>query len=112
MIVAIIAITVIVYSIFYFYEQLTKPTIGNQLFLYNTPSFWIVIAFLIYFSGTFFLYIYSQNKDLSTDNDFKTQYAIINSIFILLENILLGIAMLVKNKTETRTTPKLQPYKK
>lgn len=110
--VAFEGISVIIYSILYFFEQLTKPTKSNQLFIYNTPTFWIVIAFLLFFSGTFFLliYIYFQKINIDTDIYFKTQYAIIISIFTLIENILLGIAMFSNNKMEVNTSSRQQTY--
>jgi ABC-type dipeptide/oligopeptide/nickel transport system permease component len=91
--VAILAIMVIVWSILFFYEQLTKPADGNQLFLYSSPSFWIVTAYFIYFAGTFFLFIYSQGKNIKSDTEFENQYNLIHGVFVLIKNILLSMAM-------------------
>ncbi len=67
---------------------------SNNLFIYSTFEFWIVITFLIYFSGTFFLYILAESM---RDNlAFRGQYFIINISFNLLKNVLLSIALTMK----------------
>jgi hypothetical protein len=87
------AIIIIVFCLYYFYEQLKET---STLLIYETHNFWIIIAFLIFFSGTFFLYIYTENT--IKDKTFLNQYAIINSGFYLLKNILFSVAMLMKPK--------------
>jgi hypothetical protein len=62
--------------------------------IYASINFWIIISFLIYLSGTFFLYIYSESR--INDKTFIKEYIIINSSFIILKGILLGVAMLMK----------------
>ncbi len=74
--------------IYFFYSQLKK---ADSFLLYTTQRFWIIIAFLIYVAGTFFLYLLAQSQ---MENEvFKINYAIINSSFIIIKNILLCIAM-------------------
>jgi hypothetical protein len=85
------AIIIISLCLYYFYEQLRD---ASNLLIYTTHDFWIIIAFLIYISGTFFLYIFAENT--LQDKDFQVQYIYINSGFNLLRNILLSIAMLMK----------------
>ncbi len=65
-----------------------------NLFVYSTSNFWIIITFLIYSSGTFFLYIMAEN--MMKTREFQIQYVIINSVFNILKNVLLSIAMLMK----------------
>jgi hypothetical protein len=89
------AILIIILCLNYFYEQLKE---ANTLLIYTTHNFWIVIAFLIFFSGTFFLYIYTENT--LQDKAFQNQYLIINSAFYLLKSILFSIAMLMKPQSE------------
>lgn len=84
-------ILILVYSIFYLFEQIKSP---NSLFLYSTPNFWIVVAFIVFFSGTFFIFIFSQNN---YDNpEFKATFSIINSIFNIIKNLLIAIAFIIK----------------
>lgn len=44
-------VLIISMCIYYFYYQLKQP---NTFLIYTTQNFWIIIAFLIYVSGTFF----------------------------------------------------------
>ena len=85
------SILIILMCIYYLFVQI-KGT--NNLFLYSTSNFWIIISFLIYISGTFFLYIMA--KYMFNDRSFQIQYDFINSIFNILKNILLSVAMLMK----------------
>ena len=77
--------------LYYFYAELKQVTTD---LIYTTKNFWIIIAFLIFLSGTFFLYIYTEN--MVQDDSFKKQYSIINSSFLVLKNILFSIAMIIK----------------
>lgn len=70
---------------------------SNSLVIYSTFDFWVVITFLIYFSGTFFLYILAQS--MGRDVSFQRQYFIINIAFNILKNILLCIAITMKLNT-------------
>ncbi len=79
--------------LYYFYDELKQVTTD---LIYTTKNFWIIIAFLIFLSGTFFLYIYTEN--MVQDDSFKRQYSIINSSFLVLKNILFSIAMILKPK--------------
>ena len=89
--VAIEAILIIIYCIYFLYEQIVTPI---PKLIYASPDFWIVVALLLYFCGTFFLYIYSQNY--LGDSDFNKKYDIINSFFYIVKNVILGLAMCVK----------------
>jgi hypothetical protein len=84
-------IFIILLCIYYLIIQLKGI---NNLFVYSTSNFWIIITFLIYLSGTFFLYIMAENMIMT--KGFLAQYIVINSVFNILKNILLSIAMLMK----------------
>jgi hypothetical protein len=86
------SILIILLCIYYLMVQL-KGT--QNLFVYSTTNFWIIITFLFYLSGTFFLYIMAEN--MINDKAFRIQYDIINSVFNILKNILLSIALLMKS---------------
>lgn len=85
------SISIILLCIYYLISQL-KGT--NTQFIYSTSNFWIIITFLIYLSGTFFLYIMAEN--MTIDRSFRIQYVVINSVFNIIKNILLSVAMLMK----------------
>jgi hypothetical protein len=67
---------------------------SNSLLIYSTFNFWVVITFLIYFAGTFFLYLLTAS--LSESIAFQKEYFIINISFNILKNILLCVAMTMK----------------
>ena len=99
--VGVAAVLIISMCIYYFYYQLKKP---DTFLIYNTQNFWIIIAFLIYVSGTFFLYLMAEN--MIEEKTFAKQYKMINSSFIILKNIFLFIAMLIKpEKKSTSVFP-------
>ncbi len=94
------AIILIVFSILLLYEEIQNPRIQ---FVYFKPSFWIVVGIMIYFSGTFFLFL--QLSALS-DIDRKNYWAI-NLICIILKNIFFAISFLVPGNEEN--TNELEP---
>jgi hypothetical protein len=83
-------VLIILMCIYYLAVQIK----GTDLFVYSTSNFWIIITFLIYSSGTFFLYIMAE--PMMRTREFQIQYVIINAVFNILKNILLSIAMLMK----------------
>ncbi len=85
------SIIIILLCIYYLVVQIKG---SNSLFVYSSSNFWIIITFLIYLSGTFFLYIMTEN--MAKSKSFQNQYVVINSVFNILKNILLSIAMLMK----------------
>lgn len=91
MVAGVEAVLIIAMCIYYFFDQLKQP---NSLMIYSSINFWIIISFLIYLSGTFFLNIYADS--MITDKAFIKQYIIINSSFNILKNVLLSVAMLMK----------------
>lgn len=89
------SIIIIILCIYYLYLQIRN---ANNSLLYSTFNFWVIIAFLIYFAGTFFLYIMTEN--LFKDPAFRKLYDIINLAANILKNLLLAVAMTMKmNKT-------------
>lgn len=97
------SIIILLLCIYYLYLQIKD---ANNLMIYSTFNFWIIITFLIYFSGTFFLYIMAEN--MLSNIAFQKQYLIINSIFSILKNILLSIAMTMKTNYTIKQTPPLR----
>ena len=91
-------VLIISMCIYYFFDQLKQ----TNTFLITSTNFWIIISFLIYISGTFFLYIMYENT--AHDRAFLTLYIIINSSFNILKNILLSIAMLMKSRVPDQNT--------
>lgn len=86
------ALLIIGLCIYYLFMQIKG---SNSLHIYSTTNFWIIITFLIYVSGTFFLYIMTEM--MVNNFSFKVQYTYINSAFNVLKNVLLSIAMFMKS---------------
>ncbi|MEP6583562.1 MAG: hypothetical protein ABJA90_04830 [Ginsengibacter sp.] len=78
--------------IYYLFFQIKG---SSNLQVYSTSNFWIIITFLIYLSGTFFLYIMAET--MIDDKTYRVQYTYINSVFNILKNVLLSIAMLMQS---------------
>lgn len=94
------SVLIIAMCIYYFFDQLKEP---NTFLIYSSIHFWVIISFLIFLSGTFFLYIYADS--MMDDKAFRKQYVLINSSFIILKSILLGIAMTMTARiTDNRST--------
>ncbi len=91
------SIVIIIFSVYYLFEQINKP---KTLFIYNSPSFWIVFGFLIYLSGSFFIYLYANFVPLEEIHKFWFVTFILNTI----KNILFSIGMIV-SKYDTGENP-------
>ena len=83
------SILILIYCIFYFFDQLNKPTIT---FLYQTPTFWLVLGLMVYTAGTFFLFLQAADAPREVINRFWT----INLICNILKNIFLSIGFVVQ----------------
>ena len=81
---------IIGFSTYYLYEQLSSP---ESLFLYSTPTFWIIVGLMLFFSGNFFVFIYAQSNSESIE--FKNTFELINTILAFIENILFLIAFII-----------------
>jgi len=68
-----------------------------------TKVFWIAVAFTIYCSGNFFLFLYSNNP--VKDNEYYFQFTLIYSTFTILKNICLSIGIFIKEPVDTHKYP-------
>ena len=94
------SLIIILFCIYYLFIQIKG---SNSLLIYSTFNFWIIIAFLIYSSGTFLLYLLTNS--LKEDIYFQKLYFIINISFNILKNILLSIAIAMKTTNSKQLTP-------
>lgn len=85
------SIIIFLLCIYYLFSEIKE---SNSLLIYSTFNFWVVIAFLIYFSGTFFLYLVTNR--MAANPSFQKLYFIINISFNILKNILLCVAMTMR----------------
>lgn len=88
------ALLLILFIIYFFYEKMKTVVLYP---LYQTSSFWICVGFFLYFTGTFFFFIFIKS---STDKEFIRQMNFIYGLVTVSKNILLSIAMFVKENAE------------
>jgi hypothetical protein len=81
------SITMIVFSILFFFEELKKPM---PYILYSYPNFWIVFGILVFMAATLFLFI-TANK-LSPEEHSK--YWIILNVANIISNLIFGIGFI------------------
>ena len=100
------SIIILLLCVYYLFSQIAG---SNSLLIYSTFDFWVAIGFLIYFSGTFFLYLMTDKMMKSPH--FQQLYFVINISFNILKNILLSIAMTMKLNNsidkDSKALPKL-----
>jgi hypothetical protein len=86
----------LIFIIYFFFEVLQETVIEP---IYHKSIFWISVAFILNFSGNFFLLLSSVN---SFDNEaFRDTFTIIYSSVTILKNVLLCISVYIKeNKNE------------
>ncbi len=97
------SILITIFCILYLFEQISKP---QEYFLYSSPNFWIVLAFFIYMSGTFFLFIVSTSISVNE----KDQYWVINNICNIITNILVSIAFVINGINNKKPPAKRPDY--
>ena len=84
--------------IYFFFEKIKYEM---QSPMYEFKSFWIAVSFFIFFSGNFFLLIYS--KTMINDPSFRQQYVLIYSSFNIFKNIILCVALIIKDNNITNS---------
>ena len=100
------SVLIIAFCIYYFFEQINKPT---ALFIYNTSSFWIIVGFLLYLAGSFFIFIYASYVPF----DEIRKFWFVTFIFNTLKNVFFSIAILISyynNRNKNNNVP--NPYVK
>jgi hypothetical protein len=74
--------------------------------LYQSVTFWICVGFFLYFTGTFFFFLFIKS---SQDPDFKRQMNFIYGIVTVTKNILLCLSLFanehLENENETLNIP-------
>ena len=100
--VTIECILIIIFSIFYLFEQVSKP---QEVFIYLSPSFWVVVGCFIYLSGTFFLFI---QVAFMPENE-GVNYWFINLFCNIVKNIFFAIAFGIKNDPSNNVSIR-KPY--
>lgn len=91
-------ILIFIYSFYYLYEETNDTT---TVFIVSKYTFWIVIGFLIYLSGSFFFFILANGMG----EDLLYEYWFITNGFYSAMNFMFIIAIYLKSKDSKK------PYK-
>lgn len=91
-------LTLLIVLLFILYE---KMSFSLDVPIYQTSFFWIAVAFIIYFAGNFFLFLFSSSNSFD-DPIFRKQYAIIYSFVTILKNVLLCVGIITKENQTTK----------
>ncbi len=91
--ISVSSIILIIASILYLFESIQNPEV---IFVYSKQSFWITIGIMIYFSGTFFLFL--QYESLSFED--KDNFWVISIICFVLKNIFFSISFTLKPENQ------------
>ncbi len=88
--------------LFYFYERIK---LASNVPISTSPCFYISVGYLVSFSGTFFLFLYSIS--MLDDPTFRPVYRVIYGGFTILKNILICIGIFInylsyKNKIKEK----------
>ncbi|MEO6547355.1 MAG: hypothetical protein ABIN94_05125, partial [Ferruginibacter sp.] len=81
----------LVVILYYFYEKM-KFVASTPI--YKSASFWLALAFLIYFSGTFLLFL-ASGSSMVHDQNFIRNYNIIYGTVAVVKNLLIAVGIIV-----------------
>lgn len=97
-------IFILIYSFHYLYEEMNEI---NNTFIHQKFSFWIVCGIMIYLAGSFFIYVFANQIDRETLNN----YWFLTNAFYVIKNILFALGILTYVKQTKNPRPeKLYPY--
>jgi hypothetical protein len=71
-------ILILVCSFYFLYEQMNDTT---TLFIYSRYPFWFIAGFMIYLSGSFFIYIFANQVDKDILNEY---WYLTNALYVLM----------------------------
>jgi hypothetical protein len=86
---------------YYFFEKLQ---LESDVPIFHTRSFWIIISFLFYSAGTFFLYLLSRSAP--NDKEFAQQSRVLYAAVTIIKNILFSVSIAIKTVPEDVNTNK------
>lgn len=85
-------LTMIAISIFFFYKIFNAK---ESIDLLKSPYFWLYTAWLIYFSGTFFLFVYSYKTGMTIT------YPVIHSVLYIILNLVYTYVLWLGSRKST-----------
>jgi hypothetical protein len=104
-----IGIETILIFVYCFYYLYTQMNIVQDTFIYNKYQFWIIVGFMVYLGGSFFIYIFFN----ILDRKIVLEYWFLTYVFYIIKNILfaIGISLCGKEKQSKKISHnKVYPY--
>jgi hypothetical protein len=98
-------ILILIFSIYYLFEEVNNP---SSPFIYNNYRFWIIAGFMIYLSGSFFIFLLIN---YISDSQIPFYWLFID-IFLMLKNIFFTIGIIVFVLQSNFTNPYLKNFHK
>lgn len=95
----------LVIVMFSLYEKLNKIT---ETPIYSMPNFWVSFGLLIYFAGTFFLFLVSISITDSSP-EFKQQFNLVVACFSVIKNTLFFMAIHINKQNELASKKTIRP---
>lgn len=84
------ALLILILSILYLFSRVSyNPNL--EIFKIDSP-FLIISSIIIYFSGTFFIYILTKNNFF--DENFRISYSLINALVLIIRNLIIVVVFL------------------
>jgi hypothetical protein len=91
------AILILIYCIFFFYEEMNSP---QTLLIYQSYNFWIAAGCIIYLAGTLFLFLYTADIKDKQNNTLWN----LDIVFEIIKNVFFSIAFII-GKNSKKITP-------
>ncbi|MFL5745241.1 MAG: hypothetical protein ACJ751_11275 [Niastella sp.] len=91
------SILIFTFSLYYLFEQINKPRV---LFIYNTSMFWVILGFLVYLAGSFFIYTFVDEIDSRDIGKFW----FITFIFNTIKNLFFSIAFSLREAKDKNSS--------
>ena len=95
------ALLLIAFLIYFFFEKMKTVVMYP---LYQTITFWICVAFFLYFTGAFFFILFITS---STDIEFARQMNTIYGVVTITKNILLCLSLLASESVDQQISDEL-----
>jgi hypothetical protein len=84
-------IFILIFCFYYLYEQTNS---ADNLFIYNKYQFWLVVGFMIYLAGSFFVFIFASGMG----DELLNQYWFLTNCFYILMITFFAVAFFIYGK--------------
>lgn len=89
---------ILIFSFYYLFEQMNNP---KTLFIYSKYQFWVLVGFMLYLSGSFFIYIFANLLPYKE----VIKYWFVIDIFLIIKNVFFTTALLIFINQQKKKTP-------